>query len=232
MPVIARASPREHSASLEKHNGGVMGRFGSVKGQVPANADRTFPPNPLTRAEADALISTALAEPRMGLRNGAMLAVMYRGGLRVSEVLALRGADVDTDRGTVSVLHGKGDKFRVCHIGQAASALVGRWKLERIRLGAAAGPLFCTAVGGPVSDRYVRMMMHRLGRKAGVGKRVTPHQLRHSHASELVWAGTPVNVISKQLGHSSSAVTARYLDHITNHDVAMWVARLEWEVPA
>jgi integrase/recombinase XerD len=209
-----------------------MGRFGSVKGQVPANFGRTFEPNPLTRAEADALISAALGEPRMGLRNGAMLTVMYRGGLRVSEVLALRSSDVDTDRGTVTVRRGKGGKFRVCHIGPAASALVGRWKRERIRLGGAAGPLFCTSAGGEVSHQYVRMMMHRLGAKAGIAKRVTPHQLRHSHASELAWAGTPVNVISKQLGHSSSAVTARYLDHITNHDVALWVAKLEWEIPA
>jgi site-specific recombinase XerD len=209
-----------------------MGRFGSVKGQVPANAGRTFPPEPLTREEADALIAAALAEPRMGLRNGAMIALMFRGGLRVSEVLALRASDVDGQRFTVAVRHGKGDKSRVCHIGPAAAALADRWKRERIRLGGAAGPLFCTREGGPVSDRYVRMMMHRLGRVAGIDKRVTPHQLRHSHASELAWAGTPVNVISKQLGHSSSTTTARYLDHITNRDVALWVARLEWEIPA
>jgi site-specific recombinase XerD len=214
-----------------------MGRFGSVKGQVPANAGRTFPPEPLTREEADALIHAALAEPRAGLRNAAMLAVMYRGGLRVSEVLALRASDVDSARGTVRVLRGKGDKpghvkSRVCHIGPAASELVGQWKRERIRLGAAVGPLFCTREGGPVCHQYVRMMMHRLAAVAGIDKRVTPHQLRHSHASELAWAGTPVNVISKQLGHSSSTTTARYLDHITNHDVALWVAKLEWEVPA
>jgi site-specific recombinase XerD len=211
----------------------VMGRFGSVKGQIPANAGRKFRPNPLTREEADALIRAALAGPRwVGLRNASMLVVMYRGGLRVSEVLSLRSHDVDSAHHTVTVEHGKGDKYRVAHIGLAAAALVDRWKVERIRLGAAAGPLFCTRDGGLVSDRYVRMMMHRLACQAGIEKRVTPHQLRHSHASELVWAGTPVNVISKQLGHSSSAVTARYLDHITNHEVALWVARLEWEVPA
>jgi integrase/recombinase XerD len=210
-----------------------MGRFGSLPGQIPPNKGRRFPPEPLTREEADALISAALAGPAaVGLRNGALLAVMYRGGLRVAEVLLLRAADVDTVRGTVRVLHGKGDKSRVCYIGPAASALVSRWKLERIRLGAAAGPLFCTRGGGAVSHQYVRMMMHRLAAAAGIDKRVTPHQLRHSHACELAYAGTPVNVISKQLGHASSTTTARYLDHISNHDVEMWVEKLEWEVPA
>jgi hypothetical protein len=58
----------------------------------------------------------------------------------------------------------------------------------------------------------VRIMMGRLARSAGIAKRVHPHGLRHAHAAELSWAGTPINVISKQLGHSNSATPSRYLD--------------------
>ena len=76
--------------------------------------------------------------------------------------------------------------------------------------------LFCTLDGAPVSDDYVRGLLRRLGAKAGIDKRVHPHGLRHTFAVELEQAGTPVTVISKLLGHSSVAVTSRYLDHLTN----------------
>jgi integrase/recombinase XerD len=62
----------------------------------------------------------------------------------------------------------------------------------------------------------VRVLLRRLAAKAGVDKRCHPHGLRHTFAVELEEAGTPVTVISKLLGHSSIAVTARYLDHLTN----------------
>lgn len=61
--------------------------------------------------------------------------------------------------------------------------------------------------------------MKRLARKGGVDKRVHAHGLRHTHAFELSYEGKPINVISKQLGHSSSAVTARYIDHVAPADV-------------
>jgi site-specific recombinase XerD len=76
--------------------------------------------------------------------------------------------------------------------------------------------LFCTADGGLLSDDYVRGLLRRLAARAGIDKRVHPHGLRHSFAVELEAAGTPVTTISKLLGHSSVAVTVRYLDHLTN----------------
>lgn len=76
--------------------------------------------------------------------------------------------------------------------------------------------LFCTLAGDPVSDDYVRGLLRRLAAKAGIRGRVHPHGLRHTFATELEAAGTPVTVISKLLGQSSVAVTSRYLDHLTN----------------
>ena len=81
------------------------------------------------------------------------------------------------------------------------------------------GPLFCTLAGGPLSDRYVRDMLKRQRAKAGIEKRVHPHGLRHTHAAELVREGVPINVIRDQLGHSSLAVTDRYLRNVAPADL-------------
>jgi integrase len=74
-------------------------------------------------------------------------------------------------------------------------------------------------------------MIKRLADQAGIDKRVHPHGLRHTHATELADEGTAVNGISKQLGHSSSAVTARYIDHVSNREVVETIHRREWTEP-
>lgn len=84
-------------------------------------------------------------------------------------------------------------------------------------------PLFCTLDGGPLYPQYV-LLLRRLADKAGIEKRVHPYGLRHTFADELRAAGMDVVQISKLLGHSSIAVTSRYLDHLTN---AQAVAALE-----
>ena len=78
-----------------------------------------------------------------------------------------------------------------------------------------------------MSDDYVRGLLKRLARKAGIEKRVHPHGLRHTFAVELEAAGTPVTTISKLLGHSSVAVTARYLDHLTNSQAVAALGSVE-----
>ena len=88
--------------------------------------------------------------------------------------------------------------------------------------------VFCTLKGGPVSATYVRMMLTRLADKAGIEKRVHPHGLRHTHAAELCSEGTPVNVISRQLGHSNAATTARYIDHILPVQVIKTMQARTW----
>jgi site-specific recombinase XerD len=155
---------------------------------------------------------------------------MYRGGLRVDEALSLKPSDVDPRTGSIRVLHGNGDKARVVAVDDGAMATVQRWIDTRRKLGIRTGRLFCTLHGGPVAAVYVRNLMKRLAAKAGVDKRVHPHALRHTHAAELSLEGVPVNVIQQQLGHSSLAVTDRYLRHVMPADVvAMGRARPRWE---
>jgi integrase len=91
-------------------------------------------------------------------------------------------------------------------------------------------PLICTLSGGAVHPTYVRVLLRRLASKAGIEKRVHPHGLRHTHAAELAAEGIPVNVIQKQLGHSSLAVTSRYLDHIAPAEVVNLIRRREWHM--
>jgi site-specific recombinase XerD len=194
-----------------------MGRFGSVKGQAPGNKDRTFPAEVLTTDEIAGVIGRCSPRAPTGIRNRAMLMLLYRSGLRVSELLALKPSDVNVTACTVRVLHGKGNKATTRGFHPSATDSLARWIDTRRALGIRSGPLFCTLSGGPVHAQYVRLLLHRLAASAGLDKRVHPHALRHTFAWELEQSGIPVSVISDLLGHSSIAVTARYLKHLTNN---------------
>lgn len=189
---------------------------------------RTFPREPLTRAEVDAILSGCSNRAPTGIRNKALIVVMYRAGLRVSEALALRPADVNADKGTLRVLHGKGDQSRTAGLDSGAMSVVLRWMDRRADYGFRNGPLFCTLSGGPVSDRYVRDMLKRLAAKAGIEKRVHPHGLRHTHAAELACEGVPMPVIRDQLGHHSLATTDLYLRDISPSQVIAMGRARDW----
>lgn len=185
----------------------------------------------LSRAEADRLIGAVSARSHLGVRNRALLAVLYRGGLRVSEALALRAVDVDVDAGTIRVLDGKGSKPRTVGLDAGGLAAVQRWIDARRALGLRRAPLFCTLAGEPISANAVRAMMKRAAGRAGIERRVHPHGLRHTHAAELVAEAVPMPVIRDQLGHSSLAVTDRYLRDIAPGDVIAAMQRREWTEP-
>jgi site-specific recombinase XerD len=193
---------------------------------------RRFPAEPLSAAEVAELLRGCSSRAPTGIRNRALIAVMYRAGLRIAEALALRPADVNVADGTLRVLHGKGDKSRTVGLDSGAMAVVARWMDRRREFGFRNGPLFCTLQGGPLSDRYVRDMLKRLRDKAGIEKRVHPHGLRHTHAAELVREGVPVNVIRDQLGHSSLAVTDRYLRNVAPADLIRLGQTRTWQPDA
>jgi len=202
-----------------------LGQPSPVKG-------RRFPPEPLTPEEVWRLID-ACGRGLAGRRNRALIVVMWRGGLRVSEALALAPKDVDLERGRVAVLHGKGDKSRTVALDPGACAIIERWILERrgLELGSRA-PLFCVishpTAGEPLNSSYVRELLHKLAERAGVDKRVHPHGLRHSYASFLMDQGVPIHHIRRMLGHSSIAVTERYADHINPAAVLEEVRAIPW----
>jgi integrase/recombinase XerD len=199
----------------------------------PTNAGRKFPVEPLTADEVRALLSAASNRASSGIRLRAMIGVMYGAGLRLAEVLALKSHDVDTKAGTVRVRHGKGDKARVVGIDPHGAALLDAWMERRRSLGLNGKHLVFAQytvgkVGEPLDPRYVRTALARLGVKAGLEKRVHPHGLRHSLAFDLAMTGTPTNAIQAALGHTSLAVTDRYVRHIAPADVVATMRAREW----
>jgi site-specific recombinase XerD len=174
----------------------------------------TFPKEILTPSEARAVLYAPSAHSATGIRNRALIAVMYGAGLRLAEALALRPVDVDVDEGSIRVLHGKGDKARTVGIDTGALVHLSRWIDARAARGIKGRVLLCTLGGDPISPRFVRAMLVRSAHRAGVDKRVHPHGLRHTHAVELERNGITVSEIQQQLGHANLNTTAIYLNHI------------------
>ena len=202
---------------------------GHHAGRTAPNKGRTFPPEVLTEEEVRALIRACSSRAPTGIRNRALITVMYRGGLRLGETLALKPKDVDPDRGTITVLHGKGDRRRTVGVDPGAMAIIMRWVEVRKQLGVdGRKALFCTLQGSALKPSYVRTMLVRVAGKAGIDKRVHPLGLRHTHSYELMMEGVPVPVIQQQLGHASLATTDRYLRHIAPKDVIEVMQRREW----
>ncbi len=198
--------------------------------RAPWNRGRKLPPEILTPDEVRALMAACSKRAPTGIRNRALIVVLYRGQLRVSEALALKPTDVDRNAGTIRILHGKGNRARTVGIDDGALAVVTVWleKRKALRLNGR-HPLFCTLKGRRLSSGYCRSLFARLGRKAGIDKRVHPHGLRHTGAAEMRTEGIDVGIISKQLGHASIATTARYLDHISPKAVVEAVRSRKWE---
>jgi integrase/recombinase XerD len=179
------------------------------------NKGQKFPAEVLTAEEINALIGQCSPTAATGVRNRAMLTLMYRSGLRVSEVVALRISDVNLTKRTIRVLHGKGDKATTRGLHPSAIDAVARWLDTIKRLGIKAARLFCTLKGAELHPQYLRNLMGRLRSQAGIAKRCNPHGARHTFANDLREGGADVAVISKLLGHSSISVTSIYLDHLS-----------------
>lgn len=182
----------------------------------PTNKGRRFSPEPLTPAEVRQLLAAASTRYSSGLRLRGLIGVLYGAGLRVSEALALYPRDVDLTAGTVRVALGKGGKYRTVGIDPFSCELVATWMQRRSKLGMnGRHPVFAAyskgTVGKPMSDRTVRTALARLGEKAGLDKRVHPHGLRHSLASDMADRGFSTYEIQAQLGHGSLATTDRYI---------------------
>lgn len=197
---------------------------------IPANKGNLYPPEPLIRDEIQRLIRACSHRAPTGIRNRSLIVVMYRGGLRVSEALALERKDLDPRSGSIRILHGKGDNARTVGLDATAFDMIERWIDVRSSLRITRGPLFCTLNGTRLSCSYVRKMLPRMAQRAGIEKRVHAHGLRHTHAAELAAEGVPINVISRQLGHSNVGTTSRYIDHIAPQQVIDAMRRREWSI--
>ena len=169
-------------------------------------------PRPLTVEEVERLVEAPDDSSPAGMRDRAILELLYGAGLRISELTGLDVDDVDLEEGAVRVL-GKGGKEREVPVGRHARAAVGAY-VTRARpiLAAAAtrGALFLNTRGGRLTRQSCARMLARHVAAAGVERRVTLHSLRHSFATHLLEGGADVRVVQELLGHASVATTQVY----------------------
>jgi Phage integrase family len=185
---------------------------GYLRGRAPRNKGMQFPPDP-PGPEEIVLVMRRAGSDRHGLWIRALVAVLWRAGLRISEALALVETDGDQRRGALLIRHGKGDKRRAAGMDEWGFEHLNLWLEQRRRL--SVGPLFCV-IDGPTRGRAwsataARRELRELAAAAGVRRRFAPHQLRHAHAVELAREGIAVNVIQRQLGHTDLGTTSTYL---------------------
>jgi site-specific recombinase XerD len=160
-----------------------------------------------------------------GLRDRALIVLLWRAGLRVSEALALQVRDIDRGASTttIRVRHGKGDRSRSVAIGQDASAYLDAWLAERAKY-VTAQFVFCRVrrklgKNERLTASAVRKMLTALGQRAGIAKRVHAHGLRHTFALELDSEGVPLRVIQQALGHADASTTSNYLSALGSREV-------------
>ncbi len=173
---------------------------------------RQLPRVPLGVAEAEALLAAADPATPAGLRDRAMLELLYSTGLRRTELARLRRYDADLARLTLFVHEGKGGRDRVVPLGARAAAWLDRYLVDaRPRLlGAASEALFVTDWGQPVTPEQVATAVRRAKARAGVKKPGACHLLRHACATHMLDNGADVRFIQALLGHASLATTERY----------------------
>lgn len=168
----------------------------------------------LLTEEVEAIRDACSSRAPTGIRNRALITVLWRCGLRASEVLALKPGDLNPYTRTLKVQHGKGCKTREVPIGRTSWEYIDRWIDKRQQIGFnGRQPLFCTLKGTPISDSYVRHLLLRKALQVGIEKRVHPHGLRHTFAYELSAEGVEIGIIRRLLGHSHLSTTCHYLDH-------------------
>jgi integrase/recombinase XerD len=173
-------------------------------------------PSYLRVDEIDRILAAPDLSTSVGLRDRAMLEVLYSSGLRVSELLNLRLSDVDMRMGCVRCI-GKGDKERLVPIGRKAIAAVEQYLAEsRPKFARPGSPpphnqiLFLTRIGRRLSRITIWKIMHDYGVKLGLRGRLTPHKLRHSFATHLLERGADLRSVQLMLGHADISTTQIY----------------------
>jgi integrase/recombinase XerD len=171
-------------------------------------------PSTLTQREVETLLQTPDAKKKLGIRDRALLEILYGSGLRVSEAAGLKLCDLNFDAGYVRCV-GKGNKERIVPLGRTSVAALKRY-IEDVRpIFAKNNPdeqrVFLTGRGAGISRKTIwQSVRKKHGLAAALGKKVSPHTLRHSFATHLLANEAPLRVIQEMLGHADIATTQIY----------------------
>ncbi|WP_312830667.1 tyrosine-type recombinase/integrase [Pseudomonas rhodesiae] len=187
--------------------------------RVEAIPTKRCPPPPtyyLERDEVDQLLA-AIPTTAAGLRDRAILTLMYNTGARVQEIADLRVQDIDLDGPHRVRLHGKGDKWRACPIWPETAQLLKQ--LESVHEGKPDAPLFYSRLHAPLTRFGLYKLVKRYAANlpqaspnSGEARRISPHVFRHTAAMHLLEAGVEINVIRAWLGHVGLETTNRYAE--------------------
>lgn len=171
-------------------------------------------PRFLSEDEMERLLAAPDTATEEGLRDRAILELMYASGLRISELVSLKTSDVDMDAGLLSC-HGKGSKERRIPVGKSASRWLELYRTARARRSRTHDPrLFVTSLGAPLTRQSVWAAIKRYSERASL-EHVSPHTLRHSFATHLIQRGADSRSVQSLLGHSDISTTQIYT-HITD----------------
>jgi integrase/recombinase XerD len=169
-------------------------------------------PNSLTESDVERLLAAPDAATALGLRDRAMLEVLYASGLRVSELVSLKAGQLSQEMGVVRIL-GKGAKERLVPVGEEALDAVRRYVAESrpaLLDGRPSDALFVTARASAMTRQAFWQLIKRYAMRAGVSAAISPHTLRHAFATHLLNHGADLRVVQMLLGHSDISTTQIY----------------------
>jgi integrase/recombinase XerC len=196
-------------------------RFGQREGWTKTNPAKPLRnprksrslPHFLSSDDIDRLLGAPPGGEPAGLRDRAILEVLYSAGLRVSELAGLNSADIDFSGGTLRV-RGKGRKERIAPVGSFAERALKDWlavrRLSPREKTGPEAPVFVNKFGRRLTTRSVGRMLEKHLRSTGLDRRTTPHTLRHSFATHLLDRGADIRSVQELLGHKSLVTTQIY----------------------
>jgi site-specific recombinase XerD len=190
---------------------------------IPSNPLATVPaprkPKTLPKVYSEKDLRAICVTAAASIRDNAVFCLFLDSGIRLSELGTLKIGDVDTQSGTLKV-RGKGNKERFAYFSTDVAKYVDCY-IKQFRQGAGRGDiLFLTKVGQPLRARGIQSLLLRLGKKAGVEERLTPHKLRHSFATLSLKYGGNLEYIKKILGHTDIKTTSEAYLNVQDADVS------------
>ncbi len=198
----------------------MLFRFLWAEGKIPENATSLLEspklarhlPEVMTEREVTALLAAPDATRTRGLRDRAILELLYATGARVSEVSRMTLDSLHLELGYVRCL-GKGSKERIVPVGEQAAAAIGEYLASArpvLLRGRNVEWLFPGARSAPLTRKAIWQILKKTALKAGIGRRISPHTLRHSFATHLLEHGADLRAIQEMLGHADIATTQLY----------------------
>ena len=196
-------------------------RFGQREGWTKSNPAKPLRnprkarslPHFLSSEEIERLLAAPPTDEPLGLRDRAILEVLYSAGLRVSELAGLNDGDLDLAGGVLRV-RGKGKRERVSPVGSFATRALQNWldvrKLSSREAAGAHAPVFVNRFGRRLTTRSIGRLLEKYLKQTGLDQRTTPHTLRHSFATHLLDRGADIRSVQELLGHKSLVTTQIY----------------------